>query len=44
MAETRTFGKKQIIPISWKNLKLVTHQQMHYLLNFERFNFALKLT
>jgi hypothetical protein len=25
-------------------LKLDTHQQMHYLLNFERFNFTLKLT
>jgi hypothetical protein len=23
-------------------LKLVTHQQMHYLLNLERFNFTLK--
>jgi ABC-type dipeptide/oligopeptide/nickel transport system permease component len=26
------------------NLKPVTHQQMHYLLNLERFNFTLKFT
>jgi hypothetical protein len=34
----------QLLQTQYTNLKLDTHQQIHYLLNSERFNFTLKFT